>query len=185
MTDSENFVVQLCVPAKAERSLNRDEQRLDDLELVELSDFPRAVQLKDLLNKVARLRREIREAETSPEALARDGARAERAAAKGRQQGWSLMLNPTKALVEDLGMGSADDVREFMHTKAIEAQHASAQRAGGFGQLQPGDTSTRPGNFLRAVEDDPGTAKPWKSTEHEGPEPGRTNESDNGYDLDA
>lgn len=171
--------------AKAEHTLDRDEQRLDDLELMELSDFPKAVQLKDLSNEVARLRREIKDAETSPEALARDAARAERAAEIGREPGWSLMLNPTPAYVEELGMGSADDVREFMHTRAIEAQHASAQRAGGFGQLQPGDTSTRPGIFLRAVEDDPGTAKPWKSTEHEGPEPGRTNESDNGYDLDT
>lgn len=38
--------------AKAERSLDRDELRLDDLELVELSDFPKAVQLRDLSNEV-------------------------------------------------------------------------------------------------------------------------------------
>ncbi|OZD85395.1 helicase [Rhodococcus sp. 05-2256-B2] len=168
--------------AKAERSLDRDEQRLDDLELIELSDFPKAVQLKDLSNEVTRLRREIKDAETSPEALARDAARAERAAAKGREPKWSLMLNPTKALVEELGMGSADEVRAMMHAKSVAAQHASAQSAGGSEHRQPGDTSTRPGHFLRAVEDGPGPAKPWKGTENEGPEPGH--EPDNGYDLD-
>lgn len=169
--------------AKAERSLDRDEQRLEDLELVELSDFPKAVQLKDLSNEVARLRREIKEAETSPEAIARDAARAERAAAKGREPGWSLMLNPTPAYVEQLGMGSADDVRAMMHDRAIAAQHAAAQSAGGNGQLESGDTSTRPGNFLRAVDDNPGTAKPWHGRDNEGPEPGH--KPGNGYDLDA
>jgi len=169
--------------AKAERSLDRDEQRLDDLELIELSDFPKAVQLKDLSNEVSRLRREIKEAETSPEALARDAARAERAAAKGREPKWSLMLNPTPSLVEELGMGSADDVRAMMHDKAIAAQHAAAQSTAGHGQLESGDTSTRPGNFLRAVDDEQGTAKPWKNPEQQGPEPGH--EPENGYGLDT
>ncbi|MCJ0894415.1 helicase-related protein [Rhodococcus sp. ARC_M5] len=171
--------------AKAERSLDRDEQRLDDLELVELSDFPKAVQLKDLSNEVARLRREIKEAETSPEALARDAARAERAAAKGREPKWSLMLNPTPALVEDLGMGSADDVRAMMHDKAIAAQLAAAQSAVADGQLGSGDTSTRPGNFLRAVDDNPGTAKPWNGAGNQAPESGPEHGTERGHDYGA
>lgn len=169
--------------AKAERSLDRDEQRLDDLDLIELSDFPKAVQLKDLSNEVARLRREIKEAETSPEALARDAARAERAAAKGREPKWSLMLNPTPALVEDLGMGSADDVRAMMHDKAIAAQLAAAQSAVADGQLGSGDSSTRPGNFLRAVDDNPGTAKRWKGADNETPEAGPERGPDTGHDI--
>lgn len=172
--------------AKAQRTLDRDEQRLDDLELIELSDFPKAAQLKDLSNEVTRLRREIKEAETSPEAIARDAARAERAAAKGREPGWSLMLNPTPALVEDLGMGSADDVRAMMRDN--EAAVAQARRdTGGVTNAQSGadDQSTQPGGFLRAMEHNTGTVGDWNGPDDGMPDAGHGNEPDNGYDLDT
>ncbi|WP_241259758.1 helicase-related protein [Rhodococcus sp. KRD197] len=172
--------------AKAEHSLDRDEQRLDDLELVELSDFPKATQLKDLSNEVSRLRREIKEAETSPEALARDAARAERAAAKGREKGWSLMLNPTPALIEQLGMGSADDVRAMMRDNELAVTHARKVTGGiAAGQSEPNEPDTRPGKFLRAMEHDIGTVGEWKGTDRDIPEPGPGNEPGNGYDLDT
>lgn len=100
--------------ARSQSSLDRDEHRLETLGATELSDFPKAAQLSDLSDQVSQLRREIKEAETSPEALARNDARAERAAAKGREPGWSLLLNPTPAKVEETGLGSADAVRAMM-----------------------------------------------------------------------
>ncbi|MDJ0362757.1 helicase-related protein [Rhodococcus sp. H29-C3] len=171
--------------AKAEHTLDRDEQRLDDLELMELSDFPKAVQLKDLSNEVARLRREIKDAETSPEALARDAARAERAAEKGREPGWSLMLNPTKALVEDLGMGSADDVRAMMRDNET-AVARSRETTGPTTTAQPeaDEPNTRPGGFLRSMEHDIGTAGEWKEPDNGTHDPGYGNKPDPGYDLD-
>ena len=107
--------------ARSQSSLDRDEHRLETLEATELSDFPKAAQLSDLSDQVSQLRREIKEAETSPEALARNDARAERAAAKGREPGWSLLLNPTPAKVEETGLGSADAVRAMMRERERNA----------------------------------------------------------------
>ncbi|MFA3899748.1 helicase-related protein [Rhodococcus qingshengii] len=165
--------------AKAERSLDRDEQRLDDLELVELSDFPKAVQLKDLSNEVARLRREIKEAETSPEAVARDAARAERAAAKGRQPGWSLMLNPTPAYVEELGMGSADNVRAMMRQAEVEAlQRASSSSIDAVDPDRP-----RRGLSAPPEHREPGTGRPDRDRKLPPPDPNEPGR-DIGFGLD-
>ncbi|MGA9871554.1 MAG: DUF4913 domain-containing protein [Rhodococcus sp. (in: high G+C Gram-positive bacteria)] len=167
--------------AKAEHSLDRDEQRLDDLELVELSDFPKAAQLRDLSNEVSRLRREIKEAETSPEAVARDAARAERAAAKGREKGWSLMLNPTPALVEQLGMGSADDVRAMMHRAATEALQRSSAPSMDL------DGPNRPRRGLSAPPEprEPGTGHRPDADHRRRPPPDPTNPTrGTGYELD-
>lgn len=171
---------------KAEYSLDRDEHRLQVLETVELSDFPKAVQLKDLSDEVFRLRKEIKEAETSPEALARDAARAERANAKGRGQGWSLMLNPTPALVEDLGYGSADDVRAMMRNNEIALARAR-ETTGGVVTAQPeaDEPNTRPGGFLRALEHDTGAVGEWKGPDDRTPDPGYGDEPDHGYNLDT
>ncbi len=171
---------------RAQRDLDRDGRRLDTLELTELSDFPKARQLKDLSDEVSRIRREIKESETSPEAIARDQARAERAAAKGREKGWSLMLNPTRALVEDLGMETADDVRAMMRdAEAIAAQ--TLRDAGGTKSAESGtdDQSTRPGGFLRALDHDTGTPGEWKSPDDNTPDAGYEDGPDNGYDLDT
>jgi N12 class adenine-specific DNA methylase/SAM-dependent methyltransferase len=146
---------------KAEQSLDRDEHRLEVLETVELSDFPKAVQLKDLSDEVARLRREIKEAESSPEALARQAARTERAAAKGREPGWSLKLNPTPALVEQLGFETADDVRAMMHANELVAARADLPQQPSTDTPEPDSPSTHPGRFLGAIDHDTGTSGRW------------------------
>lgn len=44
----------------------------------------------------------------SPEAKARAEAAAQRMKARGREPGWSLLLNPTPSVVEELGYPNAE-----------------------------------------------------------------------------
>ncbi|WP_328814196.1 helicase [Rhodococcus sp. NBC_00297] len=162
--------------AKAQRDLDRDAHRLDDLELTELSDFPKARQLKDLSDEVSRIRREIKESETSPEAIARNEARAERAAAKGREEGWSLMLNPTPALVEELGMETADDVRAMMRQAELDAEVRAGTQSNA-----PGTDVADPDHLRRGLSDPPEYRGPdtgpteggWRTPPPDTTEPGR------------
>ncbi|MFH5210149.1 helicase-related protein [Antrihabitans sp. NCIMB 15449] len=108
--------------ARLEYTLTEDRRRLAILENTTMSDFPDAVRLQDLSTELHVLRRELRDAENSPEALARNLARTQRLEAKGREDGWSLLLNPTPALVEDLGFEDADAMREMMAAREMEAQ---------------------------------------------------------------
>ena len=182
--------------------LDRDQARLAHLETVHAADFPHARQLQDLHDQVFRLRREIRESETSPEALARDSARTERLGANGREPGWSLMLNPTPALVEDLGFETADDVRHMMDRQRWAAQQNPSTTTAPAALSQSGtdaptagtsgtatDTlvgehppSERPiGYFLRAAE-------PTREPSTDGaapPPPGHDGEPGRGHDRDV
>ena len=101
--------------------LDRDRARLDELEQVTLSEFPRGRELRDMTDELTALQRELREAETSPEALAAKEALTQRMSERGREDGWSLMLNPTPALVEQLGFETADEVRQMMAAREYQA----------------------------------------------------------------
>ncbi len=162
----------------AERDLARDEKRLAALDATPLSDFPKARQLADLADEVIRLRQEIRSAETSPEAQARDAARAERAAAKGREPEWSLELNPTPALLEEKGFETAADMRAALHRVALAAarDHRNPE-PGADGRLRPGDYLPPTGPSPTQTFDT--EHRPRPPEQHpDGPEP------DSGYDLD-
>ena len=102
-------------------SLEQAGQRLDQLEATTSHDFPRARELHDLSHELGALQQELREAESSPEAIAAAAERADRLARNGRDPGWSLMLNPTPQLIESLGFDSADQVRDMM----LERRHAA------------------------------------------------------------
>lgn len=66
------------------------------------------------------LQRQLREEENSPEAIARRAALQERLEYKGREPGWSFMLNATPALVEQLECVDADEVRVIMARREAE-----------------------------------------------------------------
>lgn len=53
----------------------------------------------------------------SPEAKARAEAASQRMKMRGREPGWSLTLNPTPALVEELGYPNADAVRRAVRIR--------------------------------------------------------------------
>ncbi len=95
-------------------ALQQATQRLDQLEAAHAHDFPRARELDDMSKELGQLQQELREAETSPEALTAAAERADRLARNGREPGWSLMLNPTPQLIADLGCDTADQVRDIM-----------------------------------------------------------------------
>ncbi|MCX5042489.1 helicase [Aldersonia sp. NBC_00410] len=116
------------VLAKAEYQLDRERRTLQHLENTPSVDFRHAARLQDLSAELHQLRSELREAENSPEALARHAARAARLDAKGREDGWSLILNPTPALVEELGLDNADEVRELMAERQRDAARLHDQR---------------------------------------------------------
>lgn len=101
--------------------LDRDRTRLDELHNISSSEFPRGRELRDLSDELSSLQRELREAETSPEAIAARVALTERMSERGREPGWSLMLNPTPALVEQLGFETADEVRQMMAEREYQA----------------------------------------------------------------
>ncbi|WP_240498128.1 helicase-related protein [Williamsia sp. 1135] len=101
--------------------LERDRARLDELQAVSSSEFPRGRELRDLTDELTALQRELREAETSPEAIAAREQLSERMNERGRDHGWSLMLNPTPALVEQLGYDNADQVRQMMADREYQA----------------------------------------------------------------
>ena len=127
---------------KRQHRLDLDRDKLAELETVTATDFPHATRLQDLSTELHHLRRELREAETSPEAIARNDARLARLRAKGREQGWSLMLNATPALVEELGCSDADEVRQLMadreHEAATEHEATREQAAHGGSQQRSG-----------------------------------------------
>jgi hypothetical protein len=140
--------------AKVERSLDRDKQRLDDLELVELSDFLKSAQLRIFRTKSpgygAKSRRLRRPPKPSPETLHVLNAR------QGRPRARVIAdAKPHPGLCRTARDGQRRRCTAMMHDKAIAEQLAAAQSTAGDGQLESGDTSTRPGNFLRAVDDCP------------------------------
>lgn len=108
--------------------LDRDRARLDELHQVTLGEFPRGRELRELTDELTILQRELREAEHSPEAVAARSALAERMTERGREEGWSLMLNPTPALVEELGFDTADEVRAMMADREYQALQEARYR---------------------------------------------------------
>ena len=60
---------------------------------------------------------ELRMAAESPEAKAKAEAAAQRMKMRGREPGWSLHLNPTPALVEELGYPNGDAVRRAVRIR--------------------------------------------------------------------
>ncbi|WP_221936741.1 DEAD/DEAH box helicase family protein [Skermania sp. ID1734] len=86
--------------------------------------FAAADQLAALEVSVLELRREIGDRQNTPEAIAARVAAEERMHAAGRTHGWSLLLNPTKKMVEE---STFDDANEFV--AATQRMHAYRARA--------------------------------------------------------
>lgn len=87
------------------------------------SPFEHAAELEAKRLELTELTLELQREEQSAAAIARAQAAAERLAATGREQGWSLWLNPTPALVEEAGLASAAELRELV--LATQAQRAA------------------------------------------------------------
>ena len=80
--------------------------------------FPDAAQLQAKQVQLQQLRMDIAASQNTPEAIAAREAADQRLLEAGRAPGWSLMLNPTKAMVEESPFLTAD---EF--TAAVQRSH--------------------------------------------------------------
>jgi len=103
----ENMVAE--IPAyRSEVEHRQDFARTRTEELLAVADVPfeHEVALRDKEHELATLTAQLHLDANSPQAHARAEAARERLAAQGRAPGWSLALNPTPALLKEMGEGS-------------------------------------------------------------------------------
>jgi len=122
MTRAENLIGDLPKALDERRwRLHLDTDRLQQLDTDQPTGFARMDELKAMYDELDQLERQLRQEATSPEAIARREALEQRLEAKGRHRGWSLMLNATPALCEQLALESPAQVRALMTQRADEA----------------------------------------------------------------
>lgn len=123
MTRAENLISGDLYKALDERRwrLQRDTERLRQLDTEPPTEFDRGDELKAMYDELDQLERQLRQEATSPEAIARREALEKRLQSKGRQRGWSLMLNATPALCKENGYDSPAQVRALMAQYADDA----------------------------------------------------------------
>ncbi|REK78755.1 helicase [Rhodococcus erythropolis] len=137
--------------------------RLEELQKQSSEDFPRSAELKLMYAELYDLQRQLREEENSPEAIARRAELQERLEYKGREPGWSLMLNATPALVEQLECVDADEVRAIMARREAEAAMERSRLAAVAESATVSDASTEQDSAPAAAEQEtskPGNADP-------------------------
>ncbi|KWX20438.1 helicase [Mycolicibacterium wolinskyi] len=97
--------------ANLQAELDRDQRQLDDLLANPPAPFEHGEALDAKKAELAALTLELRMAADSPEAQEKARAAEERMKMRGREPGWSLLLNPTPAVLEETGCPSADVLR--------------------------------------------------------------------------
>lgn len=119
------------------------ETDLADLEALGETPFEHAGELEARRLELTELTTALRLESQSEAALAKSAAAAERLAATGREPGWSLLLNPTPAVVEEAEAQSADELRQrVLAVQALRAaDYARKQARTSRPAVQP-----RPGN---------------------------------------
>lgn len=103
--------------ARFEREQDRQRAELDDLLSNPPAPFEQRSELEAKQAELSALTLELRMAAESPEAKAKAEAAAQRMKMRGRQPGWSLTLNPTPALVEELGYPNGDALRRAIRVR--------------------------------------------------------------------
>lgn len=131
------------LPAHRDR-LEREQQRqrteLGDLLANPPAPFEHRTQLDSSKSELDALTMELRLAAQSPEAQAKAKAANERMRIRGRKPGWSLVLNPTPAVVQESGFPNADALRRAarlherialqVHQQSLEAPHRDTDTPG-------------------------------------------------------
>jgi hypothetical protein len=102
---------------------DRDRAELDDLLANPPAPFEHADDLADKQAELSALSLELRLAAESPEARAKAAAAEQRMTDRGRKPGWSLLLNPTPRLLDELGYPTAETLR-----RAVRARERIAQQ---------------------------------------------------------
>lgn len=91
--------------------MRRDQTQLDDLLENPPAPFEESASLDAAKAELAALTLELRLAADSPEAKEKARAAEQRMIMRGRLPGWSLLLNPTPAVLEESGCPTADVLR--------------------------------------------------------------------------
>lgn len=102
---------------RLQREQQRQHAELDDLLANPPGPFEHSSALEAHQAELAALTLELRMAAESPEAKAKAEAATQRMKMRGREPGWSLHLNPTPALVEELGYPNGDAVRRAVRIR--------------------------------------------------------------------
>jgi hypothetical protein len=102
---------------RLQREQQRQRDELDDLLTNPPAPFEHSSALEAQQAELAALTLELRMAAESPEAKARAEAATQRMTMRGREPGWSLHLNPTPALVEELGYPNGDALRRAVRIR--------------------------------------------------------------------
>ncbi len=97
------------------------QSELDDMLNNPPGAFEHAQELAEKQAELSALTLDLRLAAESAEAKAKVAAAEERLAAQGRKPGWTLLLNPSPAVVREHGFESADEMR-----KAVRAMEQAA-----------------------------------------------------------
>ncbi|WP_232784741.1 helicase-related protein [Mycobacteroides chelonae] len=100
----------------------REQDELDDLLDNPPAPFEQANTLVDRQAELAALSLELQMAADSPEARARTAAAQQRMERLGRKPGWTLLLNPTPAVLAKTGYSSSDALRRVIKAKERQAQ---------------------------------------------------------------
>lgn len=116
-----------------QRRLERDRDQLDDLYANRPGPFDQAEELAAKEAELASVALELKLAANSPEAQAKAAAAAERMQRLGREPGWTLLLNPTPAIVRESGFRTAAEMRAAVRA-AEEAAAAAYDELHGSGQ---------------------------------------------------
>jgi hypothetical protein len=107
--------------ANLQADLDSDERQLNDLLANPPAPFEHSEALDAKKAELASLTLELRLAADSPEAKQKARAAEQRMKMRGRKPGWSLLLNPTPAVLEETGCPTADVLR-----RKISAQERMA-----------------------------------------------------------
>ena len=109
--------------------LDRDQAELDDMLANPPGPFEHAGALADKQAELSALTLELRLAAESPEAKAKAAAAEQRMAERGRQPGWTLLLNPTPAVLDKTGFPTAEALRRSVRARerVALARHHSLQ----------------------------------------------------------
>ncbi|MCA2304872.1 helicase [Mycobacterium intracellulare] len=115
--------------ARLQHDRDRDHAALDDFLANPPEPFEHTDELAAKDAELKTLTLELRMAAESPEAKAKAAAAEQRLQARGRKPGWSLMLNPTPALLEELGFPTADALRKTLRARErlTREQHRQQQ----------------------------------------------------------
>nr|VTP01799.1 hypothetical protein BIN_B_04199 [Mycobacterium riyadhense] len=115
---------------RLEHERDRDQAALDDFLANPPAPFEHADELAAKDAELKALTLELRMAAESPEAKTKAAQAKQRMQARGREPGWSLLYNPTPALLEELGYPNAEALRRVVHTREqlnLEQHHQREQ----------------------------------------------------------